>query len=190
MSTLWVTSDTHAGHAKRMPELRGFASIEEHDDVLRQNWNRVVRKQDTVIHFGDVGCGAKDDYILEWVSTLNGSIQLITGNHDSPWPGHRNAHKHQRKWMTVFDSVQAYAARRVGTKRVMMSHLPYVGDHTKEIRYPEFRLPNTGALLLHGHVHDKWKVRGNQINVGVDVWNLRPVMLDEVIALAKDHDLL
>ena len=189
MSTLWVTSDTHFGHAKRMPADRGFASIEEHDEVLTENWNRLVRKNDMVFHFGDVGIQTTT-FILERVAKLNGRKHLITGNHDQVWPGHRDSHKHQKRWLGVFDSVQAYGARRVGKRRLLMAHLPYVGDHTKEPRYPEFRLPNKGALLLHGHVHDKWRVRDNPINVGVDVWNLRPVMLDHVIQLAKEHGLV
>lgn len=172
-----------------MPGDRGFASIEEHDETLIENWNKRVRKQDTVFHLGDVGI-ATTTYILDTVARLNGRKHLIAGNHDQVFPGHRDSHKHQARWMEVFDSVQAYGARRIGKKRVMMAHLPYVGDHTKEIRYPEFRLPNTGALLLHGHVHDKWKVRGNQVNVGVDVWGLKPVMFDHVIAFAKEQGLL
>lgn len=189
MSTVWLTSDTHFGHAKRMPDERGFASIEEHDEALIENWNKRVRKNDMVFHLGDVGI-ASTTYILECVAKLNGRKHLITGNHDQVWPGHRDAHKHQKRWLEHFDSVQAYGTRRVGKQRVMLAHLPYVGDHTPEPRYQEFRLPNTGSLLIHGHVHDKWLTRGNQVNVGVDVWKFRPVMLDEVISLAKMANLL
>lgn len=189
MSTLWVTSDSHFGHAKRMPQERCFDSIKEHDETIIQRWNNAVRKDDIVIHFGDVGVGS-DEYTLECVSRLNGVRHLITGNHDSPWPGHQQAHRHQATWMRYFESVQAYGTRKVGKKRIMMAHLPYTGDHTAIPRYPEFRLPDTGALLLHGHVHDKWKVQDNQINVGMDVWGLRPVMFDEIVELAKKHGLL
>lgn len=190
MGTLWVSSDTHCGHKTRMPDFRGFDSIEEHDDVIQQRWNKKVKKNDTVIHFGDVGCGCKDTYTLDWVRRLNGEIHLIAGNHDSVWPGHRDAHKHQRKWLEVFASVQAYGRRRIARQNILMAHLPYVGDHTPEVRYPEFRLPNTGMLLLHGHVHDKWLTNGNQINVGLDVWGLQPVLFDDVISLAKQLGLL
>lgn len=190
MSRILLTSDTHCGHAKRMPVARGFSSIQEHDDTLQQRWNKIVRKNDTVIHFGDVGCGCRDSYILDWVSKLNGTIHLITGNHDSPWPGHRTAHTHQRRWLERFETVQAYGTRRVNKQRIVMSHLPYKGDHTETERYAEWRLPNTGDLLLHGHVHDKWLVNQNQINVGVDVWNYAPVPYDDVISLAKELGLL
>ena len=190
MATLWMTSDSHCGHKTRMPALRGFSSIEEHDDVIAQRWNKVVKKNDIVIHFGDVGCGCRDTYILDWVRRLNGEIHLIAGNHDAPWPGHRDAHKHQKRWLEVFASVQAYGRRRVNKQSIMMSHLPYFGDHTEQQRYPEWRLPNTGALLLHGPVHDKWLVNENQINVGMDVWKLRPVMFDELVEFAKGLGLL
>lgn len=43
------------------------------------------------------------------------------------------------------------------------------GDHAdREDRYVEWRLPDTGNWLIHGHVHDEWFTNGRQINVGVD----------------------
>jgi calcineurin-like phosphoesterase family protein len=29
--------------------------------------------------------------------------------------------------------------------------------------------------VVHGHVHQPWKVRGRGIHVGLDAWDLRPV---------------
>ena len=186
---VWLTADTHFGHKGRMPGLRNFESIEEHDDVLAQRWNKLVKRGDTVLHLGDVGLG-RESYILKVCARLNGQKHLIAGNHDAVWPGHREAHKHLRAWMDVFESVQFFARRRVGPVSYLLSHLPYHGDHTENVRYQEYRLPNTGMLLLHGHVHDKWLVQGNQINVGVDQWRLQPVSLDEVIELAKSLGLM
>lgn len=37
--------------------------------------------------------------------------------------------------------------------------------------------------LLHGHVHDQWQVNGRQINVGVDVWDYRPVEVGRLAEL-------
>ena len=189
MATLWMTSDTHFGHKNRMPGDRDFKDITAHDEALIENWNKRVKRDDIVIHFGDVGL-ANDSYILGCVARLKGHKHLITGNHDAVWPGHRDAHKHQRRWMEHFESVQAYGTRRFGKQRIVMSHLPYFGDHTEKARYAEWRLPNTGDLLLHGHVHDKWLVNENQINVGVDVWKLRPVMFDELVEFARSLGLL
>lgn len=52
-------------------------------------------------------------------------------------------------------------------------------------RYPEYRLRDTGKPLLHGHVHDAWRVHGRQINVGLDQWDLRPVSLDTLVVLVR-----
>ena len=41
-----------------------------------------------------------------------------------------------------------------------------------------------GALQLFGHVHDNWRGRRNSVNVGVDVWDFRPVSLPEIMARA------
>lgn len=44
------------------------------------------------------------------------------------------------------------------------------GDHTSEERYTQWRLPNLGAPLIHGHVHAEWRTRDRMLNVGVDHW--------------------
>jgi calcineurin-like phosphoesterase family protein len=36
--------------------------------------------------------------------------------------------------------------------------------------------------LVHGHVHGSWQVSGRQVNVGVDVWDWRPITDDQVLA--------
>lgn len=41
-------------------------------------------------------------------------------------------------------------------------------------------------MALHGHVHEKWRVLGRQVNVGVDVWDYRPVAeADPVTVMAR-----
>ena len=55
--------------------------------------------------------------------------------------------------------------------------------------YGKWRItPAADQLLLCGHVHDAWRVLdGKAVNVGVDVWDYRPVTLDEIL-LALKHD--
>lgn len=57
---------------------------------------------------------------------------------------------------------------------VAFSHFPYEGDSHDEDRY-DFLRPSAGQPVVHGHVHNSWKVRGNQFNVGVDVNDFTPV---------------
>lgn len=177
---VFFTADSHFRHA-RVAEIRGHA-VEEHDELLIELWNKAVTPRDEVWHLGDVTIKSFQE-VKPLLQRLNGTIHLITGNHDSCWPGHRQSHRHQREWLEVFASVQAYARRRVGKRQVMLSHLPYAGggDHTETERHAEFRLRDNGSWLLHGHVHDAWRQRGRMINVGVDVWDMAPVSWSKLI---------
>lgn len=179
---VWRTSDTHLCHPGEALR-RGFASRDEHDKVIIANWNETVGLDDIVWHHGDVGLGPEDKF-LEMAAQLNGEKHLIAGNHDRPWPGHRNAHKHQRRWLEVFASVQPFARFSVDGQQVLATHLPYrgQGDSTGEERYSQFRLTDEGLPLLCGHVHREWKISGRQINVGLDAWDLRPVSAEVLAA--------
>jgi calcineurin-like phosphoesterase family protein len=185
-SSVWFTADTHFGH-NTIAQMRGFADAAEHDEEIIRRWNATVAPGDQVVHLGDVAmCPPAVFWPL--VDRLHGEIHLITGNHDKPWPGHRDAHRRQREWLEHFASVQAYARRSLYGRYVLLSHLPYSGDSTEVERYPEYRLPDCGVPLLCGHVHDAWKVHRTangtpQINVGVDVWGYAPVSIDTVTAL-------
>jgi len=73
----------------------------------------------------------------------------------------------------------------VGGVRVVACPFPYRGDCYDHDRYVSHRPADAGAWLLHGHVHERWKVRERMINVGVDVWDYAPVAeraLAELIA--------
>lgn len=183
MSEIWFTADTHFGHQAMSAEGKGwrpFTTTAEHDARLMHEWNTMVRPHDQVWHLGDVGMGPSSR-TLAIVSKLHGTKHLIAGNHDPVWPGHRDAHKYQRAWLEAFTSVQPFARRRVGKIEFLMSHFPYAGDHTETDRFEWFRLRDSGAWLVHGHVHGAWKRNDRQVNVGVDVWNWRPINLSELL---------
>lgn len=81
-SNVFFTSDTHFCHGK-IVELshRPFSSPEEMNEVLIDNWNKVVGKNDTIFHLGDFCFGGT----TKWTSVLNrlnGNKWLIMGNHD------------------------------------------------------------------------------------------------------------
>jgi calcineurin-like phosphoesterase family protein len=178
MARTWFTADTHFRHP-RVAAHRGFDTADEHDAELVRRWNATVAPNDQVWHQGDVGMG-NEAAILARVAQLHGVVHLIGGNHDAVWSGHRHAHTRLAAWLQTFTTVQAFARRRMHGNDVLLSHFPYRGDHTEHERYAEYRLQDTGKVLLHGHVHDAWRIRDNQINVGVDVWGLRPVSIDTI----------
>ena len=201
MSAVFFSSDTHFLHGI-VAGLRGFTDPAEHDEFIIERWNKTVRPDDLVWHLGDVGLG-NEARILAMTARLNGHKQLIAGNHDPCWPGNRGARSRQRRWLEVFESVQAFARIRIDGRPVLLSHFPYFGDHTGGERYSQYRLKDQGLWLLHGHTHSREKLgpfmlpivtfgaepiqQGRQVHVGLDAWDLRPV--GEVSALARIREL-
>jgi calcineurin-like phosphoesterase family protein len=188
MSGTWYTSDPHIHH-KLVAGIRGFASVDAHDSEIIRRWNKVVRPEDTVWVLGDIGMGNEDAY-LGLASCLNGTKHLISGNHDPVWPGHRDAHKKMDLWLAVFATIQPFGRRRINGHEVLLSHFPYQGsgDHTADERYTQYRLPDGGLWLLHGHTHQPERIRGREIHVGLDAWDLAPVnegAIGKMIAAAE-----
>lgn len=180
MPDRWYTSDTHFWHLPQALR-RGFTTREEHNEAILTYWNELVGPHDPVKLLGDVALGPQR---LWWplIGKLHGVIDLITGNHDAPWPGHRNAHKEQAKWIGPgrFRSVQAFGRDTIGGTEIALSHFPYLGDHTDEDRHTAWRLRPSARPLLHGHTHSGDKGDGHQVHVGLDAWDLRPVHYDQV----------
>lgn len=203
MSRILYTSDPHITHAK-LAQLRGFLTTDgegdpaAHDAWYAGMWREHVTKRDTVLVLGDFtpgGTRARRS-ALALFSTLPGRKVLIVGNHDEGHPAHRDSIKPgvQAEYLEVFDAVLPFALRRLtvnGERRhVALSHFPYFGDHTREDRFDEWRLKDTGKWLLHGHTHNpSQRVHdGRQIHVGIDAWG-RPVAeteIAELISAAED----
>ncbi|QPY77346.1 metallophosphoesterase [Bacillus phage Anthos] len=80
---IYVTSDTHFGHRNIIEyENRPFKDVEDMNEKLIENWNKVVKPHDLVVHVGDLFlCGAKK--AEEIAKRLNGRKILVKGNHDS-----------------------------------------------------------------------------------------------------------
>lgn len=83
MNTFFI-ADPHFGHGAIIGyENRPFETVEEMDQALIDNWNRVVGKHDKVYLLGDVSF-YKDDKTANIVKQLKGLKYLVVGNHDSP----------------------------------------------------------------------------------------------------------
>lgn len=187
--TVFFTSDPHWGHRK-VAELRGFSSTEEHDEALIDSFRSVVRKGDQVWWLGDLAMNSPSA-ALAHTTKIPGEHHLIFGNHDKGHPMHRGAWKWHDDYLIVFRSVGPYARRRIAGEEVLLSHFPYATTDGQadrgEVRETQYRLPDEGRWLLHGHTHMEGQRRhGRQIHVGLDAWGLRPVDLDTIAALMHD----
>ena len=202
--SVYFSSDLHLGHRK-VAEERGFDNPMEHDAAIYNCLEDTLKTGDQLWILGDMtvgGTAAEQDalYQLRTGSLIRGvELHLIAGNHDSCHPmANRNSHNRQRVFLETFTSVQLFARRKIGGQQVLLSHFPYRGDHTDEDRGLQYRLPDRGEWILHGHTHSSqieddevvvakhfggdpiYKRRPNkQIHVGWDAWN-RLMHLDEI----------
>lgn len=156
MARYWI-ADLHLGHEK-VAKLRGFANTAEHDAYLLKQLDRLDYDDELWI-LGDISSGRPEgeEYALNCIDPLQTHKHLIAGNHDSVSSIHRNGYKKQREWLEVFESVQQFGRIRLNGMNVLMSHYPYArsgdGPGRGEARYREYRLPDTGLPLIHGHTH-------------------------------------
>jgi calcineurin-like phosphoesterase family protein len=183
----FFTADLHLGHANIITYCqRPFRSVADMNDALVANWNSIVGADDEVWVLGDVAMGRIAD-ALALVACLPGRKHLVPGNHDRCWPGGRRPARPQDIQMyeeAGFEIHSPTVELTIADRAVTACHLPVAGDSQDADRFAEYRprLSDDG-WLLHGHVHEKWKVRDRQINVGVDVWDFRPVAETEIAAL-------
>lgn len=187
----FFTSDHHFYHRNIISFCkRPYKTVEEMNEDMIIKWNSVVDREDTLYHLGDFSMAARP--VELYTSRLNGHLKLIPGNHDFCHSVHKKSRvkETQNKWIEFYEHCgwevlpEQYAIE-IARQKVVLCHLPYAGDHTEDVRYPEHRPKDEGGWLLHGHVHTSWKTRGKQINVGVDQWNMFPVSEAEIARIVS-----
>jgi calcineurin-like phosphoesterase family protein len=161
--SIFFTSDTHFGEARRIKvDKRPFRSVADQDKALIARWNAVVRPKDEVYHLGDFSNAKDARRIGNLLRALNGRKHLIVGNNDS------EAAIASKAWA----SVGYYAEIEVAGKLLILCHYPFRTWHSM----------GKGSIDLHGHSHGKLKEATRQYDVGVDVFDFRPVTLATILA--------
>jgi calcineurin-like phosphoesterase family protein len=184
----WYTADLHIGH-RLIADKRGFPTPESHDTELAHRWDTTIGAEDTVWVLGDISAGGRTGQAnaLHWIADRPGTKHLISGNHDSVHPMHPDAHKHMPAYLKVFATVQQAAHRTIAGQPILLSHLPYLDSDDPDdthARFDQWRLPNMGAWLLHGHLHTTRKTSGTRsLHVGLDAWELTPVSINAIAGI-------
>jgi calcineurin-like phosphoesterase family protein len=154
------TSDTHFGdHRVLNIHKRPFGAVAQMDAALIAAWNAAVGADDEVWHLGDFARRAAD--VEGLLARLNGTKHLVRGNNDPP------AATEAAGWASVRD----YAEMEQEGRALVLCHYPFRSWNGQHKR----------ALNLHGHSHGKLKPMPRQHDVGVDVWNWRPVTLAQIL---------
>jgi calcineurin-like phosphoesterase family protein len=159
--TVWFTADTHFGHGAALGRFgRPFGSVAAMNEALIARWNECVSGDDAVWHLGDFAYRMDAAAMTAVLERLNGTKHLVAGNNDPA----------ETVRLPGWASVQAYAEIELDGAFLVLCHYP-------------FRTWNRmakGALNLHGHSHGRLKPVTRQIDVGVDVWDFRPVTLAHI----------
>ena len=185
---VWFTSDTHFFHRNIIQYCsRPFALVEEMDRAMEDNWRSAVKPGDTVYHLGDFALG-KSWVAAALLQSLPGRKVLIRGNHDKGI--------HRLTGPGMFEEVHDQLTVELDGRTILMCHYPYrptpeelelARGNNYDIRYLERRPVDRGGILLCGHVHEKWKFKKRQVNVGVDVWGFTPVHEHTLISMINEH---
>ena len=159
---IFFTSDTHFGHGGTLGLYRRpFASVAAMNEALVERWNETVRPDDVVWHLGDFAIRQRPAVVAELLARLNGRKHLVAGNNDPP----------ATTGLDGWQSVQPYAEITVGDVSLVLCHYPF----------RSWRGMGKGWVDLHGHSHGRLKPLPRQFDVGVDVWEFRPVTLSEIL---------
>lgn len=184
-SRVFYSADLHIGH-RFVSGLRGFwneddvndeeeaaPDTEAHDEWVAEVWDSAVREHDHVFLLGDLSING-GQHALDWIKARPGHKHLIAGNHDPVHPANARSFKHLPVWNQYFDSIQPFLRRKLVGKDILLSHFPYSawgdGQDRPGSRYEQYRLPDMGELLLHGHTHGPERAHGHSMHVGIDAW--------------------
>lgn len=171
MANIWFWSDPHFGHANILDftlddgsKMRPFTSVEEMDEHMVQEFNKLVKPSDKAYCLGDVAMHKRH---LPTMGRLNGHHRLVRGNHDV---------EKTKEYLKYFEEI--YATRLLD-RSLLLSHIPI---HPDSLRYD--------WVNVHGHVHNNigplhWGPR--YLNVCVEVTDYRPLAMEEVKQRIQDQ---
>lgn len=153
--TDFITGCTHFGHANIIKLAdRPFADVEEMDRVLIENWNRVVKTQDTVYHLGDFAFRSVAN-VADYLNQLNGRIVQLQGNHDPIG------------WGLPYKTV------KVDRRKIVLFHYPI----------EEWDGWYRDSIHFHCHQHKSEFVSGlRRGNVTVEATDYTPIRLEDAIS--------
>lgn len=162
---IYFTADTYYGYVNTIHTNRPFKNIIDMDNKLIEYYNNIISPEDEVYFIGDFSMKGPENkvYLGRIIKKLKGQKHLILGNHDRLNP-----------FMYI----------ELGFTSVHTSyqlHIPILGYCTLNHDPAIYSLINRNDLLICGHIHTLFKKFKNVINVGVDVWEFKPVSVNQII---------
>jgi len=166
----FFTSDTHYFHRNILKYCnRPFADVDEMNQALVENWNRVVSPRDIVFHLGDVAFSKDETALGKLLSQLNGEKHLVEGNHDH---GFKIWHRYFQTRLPIKTiHVPPESNNGKGQRIVLCHYAMRVWDQS-----------HFGTWMLYGHSHNTLPDDPNSLStdVGVDCWEYAPVGMEQL----------
>lgn len=169
--THFVWSDTHFHHKRMWAEfkrkddgnpLRPFASLDEMDEAMIENHNKIVGDNDIVYHCGDFSFGGKPN-IAKFARRLRGRQRLIMGNHDYD----------AKDYVDHFEKVMSWKEIEINKITFVLTHAPlYRGGFDYRFKGDSYN--------IHGHLHDILTGQPYHINVCVENIGFKPVAIEDL----------
>lgn len=198
----YFISDLHFQHVK-VSSSRGFATPDEHDEVVIRNINKMINDTDDLFILGDVAMNANGlgwQHNLNLVDRLRGHKHLVPGNHDRCAVNNSRNFQYQAEFLKHFESVNDFLRLSAKGQRIMVSHYPYYDEGTMVYRegasnankYQQYRLPDRGHILIHGHTHSSELITLSaagtiQVNVNLESTHMRPMSLTEIMNKVTEY---
>jgi calcineurin-like phosphoesterase family protein len=123
---------------------------------------QIIANMNKVIHNSDTLyiLGDFSFHPERYYDKIKGKKILLKGNHDS------------NKCKKYFDEVYDQLNINIGEFKCLLSHYPLNNDRVD--------------FVITAHVHEKWLVNGNNVNIGVDQWNFEPVSEEKLYKFLRD----
>lgn len=157
-SNTWLIADTHFFHTN----IGEYCSRPEGwQDLIIENWNRLIRPGDVVLHLGDLALGKKEN-LESLIPLLNGELFLVRGNHD-------------QRSITFYTDLGIILVKDPYP-------MSFAGLHLVFSHRPIVPLPQ-GMINLHGHIHNNPTPELGEAHVNLSIENrqYRPWRLGEIL---------
>lgn len=208
----YITDDTPVEDIRSMSveERYKHVDVDAHDHMLLDNLLR-LGKDDELWVLGDVASGStrsreKAVQLLGQLHVPRKHRHLILGNHESGM--HPNA-KAMADWGEAFSEIAVNGVTTVSDCMCLpvtatLSHFPLLRSfqfgitpdgcaaNALDPKWVSYALSAPTRLHLHGHTHAKTPFEflgdDDQVNIGVDAWNGRPVSEHDIFGLYLSAD--
>jgi calcineurin-like phosphoesterase family protein len=159
----FFTADQHFGHFNIIKYCnRPYTSVDEMDNDIITNYNKVVYPNDIVVHGGDLTL-IKDPEVVynRYISKLNGKHIFLKGNHD--------------RWNK--SGLDLFSVTIEGIHIVVSHYAMRVWNRS-----------HYNAWNLYGHSHGKLPPIGKQHDIGVDNNGFFPMSFAQIKAIMEVRD--